>query len=739
MNAANPVGYSPTASLQTIYTSGYNAAYSVGLANASKKELATPTMSVRVDGSGNEQGLAVLADTDGSFYMGGSYSAGAFIVGANGTGYTYPITGSTSSTIVKYDSTGAPVWRARMTASNNTTSTAITMDATNIYVTGTYSSGATIYNGVNVINPGTETSAGTLSTANSDVYIISYRKSDGLVNWYTRMSGANNEYSSSIVKDSGTGLYVVLYVSTGASLTSYNSNTAGGAIFSNAVPSAGNQETYIVKYNTSGVGQWVARVGGTGNDYGYSIACDGADNIYVGGSVSTSALIYDSSGVQYPSGISTLLNATSGFLLKLNSAGKVQWFNRFTGNTVVNAVAVDGSNNVYMGGYFNGGGSTLTNADGSIYYPLNPSASIQGQGNDGYIVKYNAAGYVQWVGRIAGGFSETVVAIKTDSANNVYALGNYRQFVSVFNANTSIATTLYNTDNNDDNFLVKYDSEGSAIYAVNLTSKNAQYATDTISALSFDANNNIYLVGHTNGRISAYDSENNNILTIDNSGSGTATTSSYVVKYTQLAATTYSTSYNAGYNAGVQGSSQNMSYSGNQVAYNAGYKVAVAELAAAYIAGEDRGLKSQYNIITGKTALAAQTYDTNTYLQARYTTGYTDGQAAANTYYSPTRQVAYPVWTAHIGGSASEDGAKITRDADNNVYISALIGSQASVYHADGTIFKTFDNAVSNDAYIAKYNSAGRVQWAARIASTGSDSILHITCDSNKSLHNWFL
>ena len=71
---------------------------------------------------------------------------------------------------MKYDSAGIPVWRARVTASNNSASRDITMDANNIYVTGTYSDGATIYNGVNVINPGTETTAGTLSISNQDGY-----------------------------------------------------------------------------------------------------------------------------------------------------------------------------------------------------------------------------------------------------------------------------------------------------------------------------------------------------------------------------------------------------------------------------------------------------------------------------------------------------------------------------------------------------------------------------------------
>ena len=733
-NAANPAGYSATASLQTIYTAGYNAAYTLGQANASKKQLATPSMSVRVDGSGNEQALGVLADNDGSFYMAGNYSAGANIVGANGSGYTYPISGSTSSTIVKYDSTGMPMWRARVTASNDTKSVGITMDATNIYVLGTYSNTATFYNGVNVIYPGTETSAGSLTTSNTDVYLISYRKLDGGVNWFARMGGVAvvNDDARAIVKDSGTGLYVAMNTQGGSALTAYNSNAAGGAAFSTAVPSAGNNETYIVKYNTSGVGQWVARIGGTGSDIPYSIACDSADNVYVAGTVSTSALIYDSSGLQYISGIPTSLNQTGSFIVKFNSSGKVQWMNRFNGNsgtTQINGLAIDGSNNLYITGYYNNA-IFLSNADGTLYYPQFTNSNVGNQSNDGFLVKYNSSGFVQWATRIASGASDYGASIKCDSANNIYIVGMYYEFLSVFNANTSVFTTLYNIDYAYDIYLVKYDSDGSAIYAANMGTRTVQNISDTITALSLDLANNIYIAGHSNGKVSAFDSENNNILTIDNSGSGTSTSCSFVVKYSQLDAATYSTSYNAGYSAALQASAQDMAYSGNQVAYNAGYKAGVAELAAAYIAGEDRGLKSQYNVITGKTALAAQTYDTNTYLQVRYTTGYSDGQSAAVSYYQTNRQVAYPVWTAHIGSSASDDGAKITRDAANNLYITSLLGSQASIYHADGTIFKTFDAAGSNDTYIAKYNSAGRAQWAARIASTGSDSALHITCDS---------
>ncbi len=76
-----------------------------------------------------------------------------------------------------------------------------------------------------------------------------------------------------------------------------------------------NTDYATIKYNSSGVQQWIARYNGPGNysDYASSIAVDGSGNVYVTGRVLVAATDIDYATIKY------------------NSSGVQQWVTRYNG------------------------------------------------------------------------------------------------------------------------------------------------------------------------------------------------------------------------------------------------------------------------------------------------------------------------------------------------------------------------------------------------------------------------
>src|SRR6266851_4793046 len=137
---------------------------------------------------------------------------------------------------------------------------------------------------------------------------------------------------------------------------------------------------FIAKYSPTGGFLWSKRFGDIYDDCANGVTVDSSGNIIVTG--------YFGGGVDFGAGI--IYAAYGGpdtFLAKFSSSGALQWAKNFVSfaDDRGTGVAVDGSGNIWLSGYFLGtqidlGGGWLYNAGGS----------------DGYVGKFSPTGTYLW-------------------------------------------------------------------------------------------------------------------------------------------------------------------------------------------------------------------------------------------------------------------------------------------------------------------------------------------------------
>ena len=82
-------------------------------------------------------------------------------------------------------------------------------------------------------------------------------------------------------------------------------------------------------------------------------------------------------------------------------------------------------------------------------------------------------------------------------------------------------------------------------------------------------------------------------------------------------------------------------------------------------------------------------------------------------------------WTKQLGTTGSDVVYGVAVDSSNNVYIT---GQTAGVLDGSG-------NAGYDDAFLAKYDSAGTKEWTKQLGSTGADLAYGVAVDSNNNVY----
>ena len=221
----------------------------------------------------HDYGYGVAVDSSGNAFVTGTTTGN--LVGSSFGGYNTPDT-----FLVKYNSSGTKQWTAQVGESAWNGGHDVTTDSSgNAYVTG-YTRG---------------TIDGLSNQGGQDMFLMKYNSS-GTRQWSRMLGTSEDNYGNGIALDSSNNIYV-----TGVTEDGLDGNS-----------SAGNDDIFLVKYNSSGTKQWTRQHGTVQNDYGKKIAIDAKGYIYI---------VADGYG-----GIDGNTNSGSGdiYLLKYNSSGVKQ-------------------------------------------------------------------------------------------------------------------------------------------------------------------------------------------------------------------------------------------------------------------------------------------------------------------------------------------------------------------------------------------------------------------------------
>lgn len=187
-------------------------------------------------------------------------------------------------------------------------------------------------------------------------------------------------------------------------------------------------------------------IGGRQADAVTGITVDNAGNaILVGWTESTDFPILQAARASSGGGV-------DAFILKLSANGQqLLWATYFggSGDDRATSVAVDPSGNIVVGGWTQ-----------SSNFPVNASQTTFGGVRDGFLLKFNSLGVLQFSTFLGGSDSDAVNAVAVDSRGVIYAAGESKS--SDFP--TSNAYQSINAGGSDA-FLVSYQSTGAVIYS----------------------------------------------------------------------------------------------------------------------------------------------------------------------------------------------------------------------------------------------------------------------------------
>ena len=422
------------------------------------------TWAKRMGGNGNTEGWAIAVDANGDIYTAGRFSNTAdFDPGPATYNLTSQI-GGQDIFICKLDGSGNFVWAKQIGGPSIDYTFSIVVDAAgNVYTTGLFGGTVDFDPGAGIYN---------LTAASSDIFICKLDPSGNFI-WAKQMVGTEVSNGFSLAVDASGKIY----------MTGYFKGTVdfdpGPGNYS--LTSAGVQDIYISKLDSSGNFIWTRQMGGAALDEGLSVVLDGHGNLYAAGIFSATA-DFDPALTTYNL---TSAGGTDVFIIKLDTSGNFIWAKQVGGvsiyGDVCRAIATDANRNVYITGSFDG----LADFDpGPGTYNLTSTDN-----SNTFVSKLDASGNFIWTKQL-GGYGGT--AITLDAGNNVYATGAFPG-----TADFDPGPGVYNLSSfgSADIFLSKLNSKGNFIWA-----KQMGGSTEAVGrCLALDVNGNICVSGAFSG------------------------------------------------------------------------------------------------------------------------------------------------------------------------------------------------------------------------------------------------
>jgi hypothetical protein len=314
---------------------------------------------------------------------------------------------------------------------------------------------------------------------------------DPVLVYSTYLGGSGDEQPSGIAADSSGNAYVAGYTDS----ADFPLATLG------SLP-AGSTHIFVVKLDPTGSNLVYADyIGGNSEDYGYALALDSANNVYVTGSTASSDFpLVNPYQASYP-------GSFNGFLTKVSADGSSLLYSTYlggNGSDQPSSIAVDGSGGVVVAGNTTSTNFPVNNAYQSAVSPNQGGVS----GNYGFVSKFSPDGATLVYSTYLGGNSNVafdcggtpcwpspysaVAGVAVDSNGNAYAAG----ITNTYNFPTTPSAYLTTNTVQEDGtagFVTKFSSSGSLDYSTYFYESSG--VLTSVAAVAVDGSGSTYVTG----------------------------------------------------------------------------------------------------------------------------------------------------------------------------------------------------------------------------------------------------
>jgi hypothetical protein len=428
----------------------------------------------------------IVADAWGNLYVTGEYTGTVAFNPAGGASHTS--NGAQDAFLSKFASDGAFQWVKTWGGTGRDVSTGIVVDSTgNVYVSGHFQYTVDF-------NPSGGASHASNAGGMNNIFFSKFI-SDGTFQWVKTWGPSDGGAESySIAMDGSDHVYVVGdFTGSSCDFNPWGSHD----VHNNHPPDPASPygrlfDAYLSKFDSSGNFIWAKTWGGEGYDDGPGVAVDSLGNVYVGGMYASQTINFDpaggNGGLGHPAHDSGIV--VDAFLSKFASDGTFQWVRTWGGqgvDDVAQAVAVDRSNNVFVGGRFG-----CTNCD------FNPGGTADIHSSNGdldaFVSKFDSSGNFQWAKTWGSTGWDSAGGLTTDGLYNVYATGI---FLNTVDFDPGSGVDNHTSNGKRDAFLSKFDAAGNFQEAATWGGSG----DDGGNKLARDAAGNVYVAGWFQGSV----------------------------------------------------------------------------------------------------------------------------------------------------------------------------------------------------------------------------------------------
>lgn len=416
-----------------------------------------------------DRGRSISVDAQGNTYITGMFAGTVDFDPGSGVA-NLTSAGMSDAFFAKYDNQGNYVFAKAIGGSRSEEGLGIAIDDLGyIYIVGTFQAKADF-------DPGAD-SVFLVNTGTIDMFLAKYSATGNYI-YAKSMGGQNGSYTQvyDIAVDKKGNAFIC-----GRFFGNPDFDPGPGIA---TLTNAGVFDIFFARYDAQGNYVFAKSLGGNSFAYGFDIAIDSIDNIYITGSFYAT--------VDFDPGTGNVYLSSAGyfdiFFAKYDKAGNYIYAKRLgsAGTDIGTSIVVDGSGTVFLTGSF----------ENTVDFNPDPAglANVTAAGReDIFIARYDPEGRYVYAKAVGGIENEGSPHIASDGSGNVYVTGYYQGTADFDPGSGSVNFT---STGGNDIFIAKYDNNGNYVYARTMGSTAI---TEYGYGIAADGGENVYITGSIAG------------------------------------------------------------------------------------------------------------------------------------------------------------------------------------------------------------------------------------------------